>query len=336
MGRSWPERAQSGSAGPQGGRDARGQEASAISRLGYADGGFDRCHQCSHDVGGQPPGAPLIALDPTADITDFYFFRSWEPGKADRVVFIMNVIPQQAPASGPNFYNFDDDGDGDAKDPSHEFRFATEIRPPFNDPLVSFFGGAAGIPPITALDGTGSEGLSLRQCYTVTEVRGQQRTDLGTGALFAVPSNVGPCTMPDYEALAAQGIYSLTNGGRVLAGQHEETFYIDLGSTFDSLNFRRDPPLLTDAEDADDTRNPFGVDNGFEGLNVNTIAIEVPISAVTDNRRAVLGAYASTSRPASLCHSRRMCWPPLSRRSGNLPVVPPTKRCGNGSSKSTI
>jgi Domain of unknown function (DUF4331) len=250
--------------------------------------------------------APLIALDPTADITDFYFFRSWESGKADRVVLIMNVIPQQAPASGPNFYNFDDevlyvihidvDGDGDAKNLSYEFRFTTEIRPPFNDLPVSFFGGAAGIPPITALDGTGSEGLGLRQRYTVTEVRGKQRTDLGTGPLFAVPSNVGPRTMPDYEALAAQGIYPLTNGGRVFAGQREETFYIDLGSTFDSLNFRRDAPVLTDAEDADDTVNPFGVDDGFEGLNVNTIAIEVPISAVTADPGAVIGAYASTSR----------------------------------------
>ena len=48
--------------------------------------------------------APLIALDPTADITDVYAFRSWEdPTKA---VFIMNVIPSQVPAAGPNFYNF--------------------------------------------------------------------------------------------------------------------------------------------------------------------------------------------------------------------------------------
>ena len=28
--------------------------------------------------------APLIALDPAADITDFFAFRSYEPGKAER------------------------------------------------------------------------------------------------------------------------------------------------------------------------------------------------------------------------------------------------------------
>lgn len=47
--------------------------------------------------------APLVALDPTADITDVYAFRSWE--NDSKAVFIMNVIPQQVPASGPNFFN---------------------------------------------------------------------------------------------------------------------------------------------------------------------------------------------------------------------------------------
>src|SRR5919108_518122 len=92
--------------------------------------------------------APLIALDPTADITDVYAFRSWEdPTKA---VFIMNVIPSQVPASGPNFFNFDDDvlyafhidlnADGDADDLSIEFRFTTEIRPPFDGLPVAYAG----------------------------------------------------------------------------------------------------------------------------------------------------------------------------------------------------
>src|ERR671930_1948088 len=78
--------------------------------------------------------APLIALDPAADITDVYAFHSWEdPSKA---VFMMNVIPSQVPASGPNFFNFDDDvlyafhfdlnADGNADDLNIEFRFITE------------------------------------------------------------------------------------------------------------------------------------------------------------------------------------------------------------------
>ena len=52
------------------------------------------------------------------------------------------------------------------------------------------------LPPITALDGPGSDGLILRQSYTVTQVRGHVRTNLGTQTMYAVPSNVGPLTMP--------------------------------------------------------------------------------------------------------------------------------------------
>ena len=44
--------------------------------------------------------APQIAMDPTADITDVYFFRSWED--PTKVILIMNVIPAQEPSSGPH------------------------------------------------------------------------------------------------------------------------------------------------------------------------------------------------------------------------------------------
>ncbi|HEV8306449.1 MAG TPA: DUF4331 domain-containing protein [Methylomirabilota bacterium] len=251
--------------------------------------------------------APLIALDPTADITDVYFFRSWE--NPDRVVLIMNVIPAQEPSAGPNYFNFSDDvtyrlhldtnRDGLAQDIVYQISFRTEIRPPFRDLPVSYAGvdPVAGLPPaITALDGPGSEGLGLRQRYTVTELRpGRPPRNLGGGTMFAVPSNIGPRTMPNYEALAAKGVYPLANGGRVFAGQRDETFYIDLGATFDTLNFRRNPPVLSNAEDANDRISPFGRDH-FSGFNVNTIALEIPISAITSNPNAVIGMYASTSR----------------------------------------
>jgi uncharacterized protein DUF4331 len=59
--------------------------------------------------------------------------------------------------------------------------------------------------------------------------------------------------MPKYEDLAAQGIYSdAASGIRVFAGQRTETFYIDLGAFFDTLNLRQFPPSLTPAEDAND------------------------------------------------------------------------------------
>ena len=244
--------------------------------------------------------APLISADPTADITDFYVFRSWRD--PDKAILVMNVIPFQDPSGGPNFYNFADDvlyqihidnnKDNRANDIVYQIRFKTEIRSPGDKFPLSY----VALPPITALDGPGSAGLLLRQTYTVTEVKGDLRRDLGKGTMFAVPSNVGPRTMPNYEELARQGIFQLANGGRVFAGQRDDSFYIDLGGTFDTLNFHV-PAVLPVAEDADNGRNVAGAVDSLSGFNVNTVAIEVPISELTGSNNRVIGAYASTSRP---------------------------------------
>src|SRR3954454_10827915 len=81
--------------------------------------------------------APLIALDPAADISDFFMFRSYEAGKADRLVLIMDVLPGQEPSSGPNYFNFDpsvdysfpldNNRDGVADDVRFDVRFDTSI-----------------------------------------------------------------------------------------------------------------------------------------------------------------------------------------------------------------
>ena len=274
--------------------------------------------------------APLIAMDPAADNTDVYAFVSYDAANlaraaADRkVTFVLNVNPGQDPADAPNFYNFDDDvlyavnidnnKDGRADDVVYEFRFKTENRPiggpggltspvPYlGNPHITGLGGL--LQGITALDGPGSEGLTRRQTYTVTEVRGKHRTPLFTGTtLIAVPSNAGPATMPNYAALATQGIYTdAATGIRVFAGQRAETFYIDLGAVFDTLNLRRYLPLLTGPNEDTDTVNPYGV-NRFSGANISTIAIEVPITRITrDGKPAatsgdpIIGMYGSTAR----------------------------------------
>ena len=147
-------------------------------------------------------------------------------GAADRrVTFIMNVIPGQDPADGPNYFNFDDevlyrinidnDQDGKAEDIVYEFRFKTETRPVggpggLTAPLPTWATRTSPGRPlqgITALDGAGSEGLTRRQTYTVTEIRDKKKTQLFKGrTLVAVPSNVGPATMPDYPSAGRPGL----------------------------------------------------------------------------------------------------------------------------------
>ncbi|MBI3758106.1 MAG: DUF4331 domain-containing protein [Deltaproteobacteria bacterium] len=284
--------------------------------------------------------APLTALDQKADITDWYAFVSYD--NPNKVTMIMNVDPFLEPANGPNYFPFDPeilyemkvdntfDADEDIK---IQFRFSKpEIRLP--GVFTGFVGAGNGIsapanspapvppgtplvpPAITKLDGAGSEGLSLRQTYTVKilkKVNGSWQTTFDSGAkkLFAVPSNVGPRTMPNYEDLARQGIYDLGSGIKVFAGTVDDPFYIDLGGAFDTLNFRGDasgvgaPGVLTDAQDAQDNVN-FAADV-VSGFNVNSIAIEIPITILTrdgqihaaTDAQAVIGTYATTSRPFS-------------------------------------
>ena len=45
--------------------------------------------------------APLISMDPTADITDFFMFRSYEADRDDNIVLIMDVIPVLPPELRP-------------------------------------------------------------------------------------------------------------------------------------------------------------------------------------------------------------------------------------------
>jgi len=253
--------------------------------------------------------APITALDRSADVTDWYAFVSYD--NPDKVTFILNVDPLLEPANGPNYFPFDpsvlyemhiDNDQNGLDDVVFQFRFNTEIRDP--NLFTGFVGGIAGIPPITSLSGAGSEGLSLRQTYTVTMVKNGRSTCLNEGrTLYAVPSNVGPLTMPNYEALFNQGIRNLDNGVKVWAGTADDPFFIDLGAFFDSVNFRSGVgPILSPAIDADNTHN-YAPD-AVGGYNVNSIVLEVPITMLTVDskiyparaKQAVIGTYGSTSR----------------------------------------
>src|SRR5580698_8136606 len=51
---------------------------------------------------------PLLLEDQTANLNDFYIFRSYEPGKSDRLVMSMSVQGFQNPDNGPSYYKFSD------------------------------------------------------------------------------------------------------------------------------------------------------------------------------------------------------------------------------------
>ena len=235
--------------------------------------------------------APEISKDPVADSTDVYAFVS--PDKPNTVTLIANYIPLQEPAGGPNFYEFGDDvlyeihvdnnGDG-RSDISFQFRFTTTVTNP-----DTFLYNTA---PITSLT---SPNWNRRQTYSVSVASGYgaaART-IATG-LTCPPCNIGPLSTPDYAALASQAFHRLGDGITVFAGQRAEAFYVDLGSIFDLGNLR---PLQTANVFGKSvfTKNAQGV-NATNHLNVHSIAIQVPISAVTRSGHPTIGVWTTASR----------------------------------------
>jgi hypothetical protein len=229
--------------------------------------------------------APEISKDPVADSTDIYAFVS--PDKPGSVTLIANYIPLEAPAGGPNFYEFGDDvlyeihidnnGDGQA-DISYQFRFNTTVRNP--DTFLYNTG------PIESL---GSANWNRVQTYSVSGPSGT----LGNG-LACPPCNVGPLSTPDYAGLAAAAVHDLGGGISVFAGQRAEAFFVDLGAIFDLADLRPFANLHATFGLPGIPKGP-GV-NATNHVNVHSIAIQVPISAVTRSGHPTIGVWTTASR----------------------------------------
>jgi Domain of unknown function (DUF4331) len=240
--------------------------------------------------------APEISKDPVADNTDVYAFVS--PDDPDTVTLIANFIPLQLPYGGPNFSEFGDDvlyeihvcNSGRPRpDVTYQFRFTTVIR----NPATFLYN----VGPITAIN---SKNWNRPQYYSVTRVDGHgNATRLGHD-LTVPPVNVGVRSTPDYDAtFTAAATHTLPGGRKVFAGQRAESFHVDLGSIFDLGVLRpfQAAHLIPSAA-------AVGV-NGTQGLNVHTIALQVPKSDLLRKGASgkdvmspgsVIGVYASASR----------------------------------------
>jgi Domain of unknown function (DUF4331) len=238
--------------------------------------------------------APMSSLDPTGDDTDVYAFTADDA--PDKLTVVANWIPFEDPAGGPNFYRFDDrakyyiniDNGGDGKpDVRYRFRFHTKVRNP-----DSFLYALPGVSSIT------DPKLNVLQTYDVrreTYKNGHAVASKQVAqGLPTAPNNVGPKTIPDYAAVAAQANRSLPGGGKVFAGQVDDPFFVDLGTTFDAINIRKG------------TGAQGGGRDDLAGYNVHSIVLQVPEAQVTRDAKpvagpkaanAVVGVWASTERP---------------------------------------
>jgi len=244
--------------------------------------------------------APEISKDPAADNTDVYaFVDATDPTKVN---LIANFNPFEIPYGGPNFSEFADDvlytinisnsGTSQA-DISYQFRFTTTIRNP-NTFLYN-------TGPITSITDTT---WNRPQTFSVTKVvrastGALTSTVLGTG-LLVPPCNVGRRSTPNYQAtFGAAAVQPLGTGRKVFAGPRSDPFWVDLGSVFDLAGLR---PL----NNAHLIPLPVMAGmNGLQGLNVHTIALQVPKTDLTaggavptspTSSSSVIGVWSSTFR----------------------------------------
>jgi len=253
--------------------------------------------------------APAIAQNPSVDATDFYLFRSYEPGREGFVTLLANYNPLQDSYGGPNYfalnpsalYEIHIDNNSDAvEDITFQFRFTNTLKG-----LAVPTGDGKSLPVplinIGAVDAAGAA-LNRLETYTVGVVRGPRRGAApqpltkasGGSSTFEKPvDNIGTKSIPDYPAYANQFIHSVNipgcaTPGRVFVGQRKEGFAVNLGEVFDLVNLN---PLNAN-------RNAKGSATAFK--NITTLAMEVPTACLTrDANSPVIGAWTTASQRQS-------------------------------------
>jgi hypothetical protein len=247
--------------------------------------------------------APFIAGQPRVDGTDFYMFRSYEPGREQFVTFIANYNPLQDAYGGPNYFTLDPkalyeiriDNDGDARpDLTFQFRFTNTVKG-----LKVDAGGRKVAVPLTNIGPVNAAGANLNviQSYTIELVRGDPRygergaltnATLGGHTFFKPVDNIGNKSIDNYPAYATNFIYSALIPGcatpaRVFVGQRKDGFVVNLGEIFDLVNLNPVGPR-------------DGAPNTIADKNVTSIALEVPISCLV-RKDPVIGAWTTASVP---------------------------------------
>ncbi|HEX5110442.1 MAG TPA: DUF4331 domain-containing protein [Vicinamibacterales bacterium] len=262
--------------------------------------------------------APGITKSPKVDGTDFYMFRSYEPGRQNYVTVIANYVPLQDVYGGPNFFQLDEDAlydihldnDGDAiEDLTFEFRFTNTAR----NLSLNIGGQAVAIPLINAggigPDPADTAALNVTESYTLTLVRGDRERGKRSmvvnaqtgGRSFAKPvDRIGDKSIRDdtrglgsvppndrYNEYANNHIYEIAipdchTSGRVFVGQRREGFVVNLAETFDLINLN---PVGSPNEERND----------LASKNVTSLALELPIDCVTSGHDPVIGGWTTAS-----------------------------------------
>ncbi len=236
--------------------------------------------------------APLISMDPQADNTDLYVFRS--PCDTNKIVIIANYVPFEHPAGGPNWYTF-------GQNVRYEIHIKNKTTTAGDDIVYRFTFNVVNEDTTTFFNiRLGRQ--NQKATYTCER-------SMDGGATFATiqsngivpPANIGPRSINSgvglghaagYDDLMASAIANTATGEKIFCGPVDDPFFVDLGGAFDVGGFRN-----------------TGRD-GLAKFNCHTIALEIPISTLQKDGLSVssatnildpnfiIGVWASASRQA--------------------------------------
>ena len=278
--------------------------------------------------------APLIKLDPQANLTDVYAFIRQRPTGERALVVEVLFHPFSEPGDGVMYEAFSSDAlysihitdpNTGAEVQRYDFQFSPvgAVGGNYkNTNTILRYGRGTEIGPIMTV---GDNRQNFSQTYTVSSLIGNSRTVLnGAAPLYVAPPNVGINTTPLYndangraisgatsratlDAYTKQTTYDLPTaavptGFTTFCGPREDGFYADTPGIFDLLQSRILDNNGTLADGLGQDGN--GVD-GFKGFNVMHYGIVIPLTALpsfsyTGALQPVgsgVGVYASVSRP---------------------------------------
>jgi hypothetical protein len=245
--------------------------------------------------------APLVILDPAANTTDVYAFRS-DSNNQKYLTVALGVYPFEEPGTGPNRYNFDDNvlyqihvatgADVAAGRPTftYAFQFQTSYKNT-NTVAQSYLG---------VINNVDDANQNLTQRYSVIKYSRSRGKGVTLFSNVLVPPNNQGLLTPYYnqgnhgdnparegvatnaalERYTRQAIVTNAAGYEVFAGQRDDGFYADIHSIFD-LDFSFSGP-----------NKPFDSQGGF---NLHMIVLNIPLSELAGEKQ-VIGVYATTSR----------------------------------------
>lgn len=269
--------------------------------------------------------APFITKNPKVDATDFYLFRSYEPGREGYVTVIANYQPLQDAYGGPNYFSMDPealyelhlDNNGDAReDLTFRFKFDNNLANKGQGFTVDAGGKQTAIPllNIGPLSINDTSNLNVQETYTVQVIKGDRYgkpLDVATSngkKVFEKPTDfIGTKTFGSvdaYKAYANARIYDVKVPGceqpaRVFAGQRSESFAVNLGTVFDLINA---PPAVIVGGTTRAGRAL--VPNTIGDKNITSLALELPISCIKGNSDVVAGWTSASVRQVRIVNPK--------------------------------